>query len=218
MPYVPAVPFYHQYFDFSCGPASLMMALGALKPGYRPNRDEELAIWREATLIEIYGTSRYGLALAAVRRDMRATAVGRPGVCYMDAMGDQRSEVDLDMIAIFQADLRGKALVEGVRELPEDMSMELIEDTLARGGLPIVLTTTALFDPDESDIPHWVLVSAIEGEHLIIENPLGQAGGTRFNREAWEANLGFGGIREGLLVYLKEGHNTSAIAAIEAGR
>jgi len=203
------VPFYHQTFDFSCGPASLMMCLAALRPGYQTSRDEELAIWREATLMEIYGTSRYGLGLAAVRRGLRAVAVGLPGVCYIDAIGELRPEVDYDMMRTFQADLRRKALAGGVEELAEPMSLAHIQEALAQGGLPISLASTALFDPEEGDIPHWVVISDMENESkggtgkVTAQNPLGNEGNTSLIREDWEASMGFGGVLEGLLLYPK---------------
>ena len=195
------VPFYRQTFDFSCGPASLMMCLAALKPGYVPSHDDELAIWREATLMEIYGTSRFGLGLAAVRRGLRAVALGPPEVCYIDAIGHLRPEVDFDMMRTFQADLRTKAQAGGVEEMPEPMTMAHIEEALAGGGLPIALTSTALFDPDEGDIPHWVVISNICDETIVAENPLGEAEGTLLARWEWEAAMGFGGVLEGLLLF-----------------
>lgn len=195
------IPFYHQTFDFSCGPASLMMCLASLKAAYTLSREEELAIWREATLMEIYGTSRYGLGLAAVRRGLRAVVVGPPEVCYIDAIGELRPEVDFDMMHLFRADLRQKALAGGVKERPEPMSMTHIEETLADKGLSISLTTTALFDADEGDIPHWVVISSVDGERVVAENPLGEVGATVLDRKAWEAAMGYAGIFEGLLLY-----------------
>src|SRR5699024_9242392 len=38
------VPYYRQTTDFTCGPASLMMAISALAPHYQPEIDEELQL------------------------------------------------------------------------------------------------------------------------------------------------------------------------------
>lgn len=195
------VPFYKQTFDFSCGPASLMMVLASFKPDYQPNRDEELAIWREATLMEIYGTSRFGLALAAQRRGLRPVVVGEPGRCYVDEIEHLRPEVDFEMMRQFQEDLRQKALSAGIEEVEKSLTLEHIEDCLDRGGFPISLTTTALFDPEEGDIPHWVVLSDIDKDALVAENPLGDEGRTSVGRLVWEAAMGYGEVSEGLLLF-----------------
>ena len=201
LPFKVKVPFYHQQFDFTCGPASLMMCLAALKPGYAPSRDEELAIWREATLMEIYGTSRYGLALAAVRRGLKATVIGPPERCYIDTIGHLRPEVDFEMMKQFQADLRAKALAAGVEELPENLTMGHLEAALAAGGLPIALTSTALFDPAEGDIPHWVVISVLDEGTALAENPLCRTGETWRARAEVEAAPGYGAVSEGVVAY-----------------
>ena len=52
------VPFYRQTTDFTCGPACLLMAMGALQPERQLTRREELRLWREATTI--YMTAGHG--------------------------------------------------------------------------------------------------------------------------------------------------------------
>lgn len=46
-----SVPYYQQTTDFTCGAASLLMAMGALEPARVAQRREELQIWREATTV-----------------------------------------------------------------------------------------------------------------------------------------------------------------------
>lgn len=73
------VPFYRQTTDFTCGPACLLMAMGALQPERQLTRREELRLWREATTIYMTaghgGCQPQGLALAAWRRGFRVKLV-----------------------------------------------------------------------------------------------------------------------------------------------
>jgi len=67
------VPFYRQTQDFTCGPACVMMAMAYFDYGVEMGKDLEIDIWREAHPGEIYGTIRYGLALAAKKRGFGAS-------------------------------------------------------------------------------------------------------------------------------------------------
>jgi hypothetical protein len=46
------VPFYHQQQDFTCGSASLMMAMKYFNPSLEMSVDLEIDIWRESNLVE----------------------------------------------------------------------------------------------------------------------------------------------------------------------
>ena len=71
------IPFYRQVSQFTCGPACLMMAMKFFQPSLNLNRKLEFDIWREANLVESYGTSKEGLALAAARRGFDVYTLGR---------------------------------------------------------------------------------------------------------------------------------------------
>src|SRR5262245_61519993 len=69
------LPYYNQSLDFTCGPASLMMAMRALDRTQPIDRAHELQLWREANTVFMGkghpGSSPYGLALAAWRRGFK---------------------------------------------------------------------------------------------------------------------------------------------------
>ncbi len=44
------IPFYHQHYDFTCGPASLMMAMKYLDNDVHLGKDLEIDLWREGNL------------------------------------------------------------------------------------------------------------------------------------------------------------------------
>ena len=73
------IPFYRQHYDFTCGPAALMMALKYLDDSVRTGTDLEIDIWREANLVAVRGTSRYGLAFSAAVRGFSAGVASNTG-------------------------------------------------------------------------------------------------------------------------------------------
>jgi predicted double-glycine peptidase len=66
------IPFYRQHYDFTCGPASLMMAMKYLGSNVHLSKDSEIDIRREGNMVEVYGTSRYGMAYSAAIRGFGA--------------------------------------------------------------------------------------------------------------------------------------------------
>lgn len=63
------LPYYNQSTDFTCGAASLLMAMRGLDSDIPFDRVHELQIWREANTVFMGaghpGSSPYGIALAA---------------------------------------------------------------------------------------------------------------------------------------------------------
>jgi hypothetical protein len=70
------VEFFAQSLDFTCGPASLMMACTRSTPPTRWIVARELRLWREATLI--YTTSGTVAVVRTVSRSPRAVAASTP--------------------------------------------------------------------------------------------------------------------------------------------
>lgn len=169
------VPFWGQSLDFSCGPACLLMAMAHHDPSIDRSRAHEIDLWREANLVEIGATSRYGLALAAHRRGFQARIVGSvEGISYLEAI---RSKVDLDedMMRLFARDLQRKCReVAEVAEEVRPVTVADIEGALLAGEVPIVLTDTRMFTPEE-EIPHWVVVTGLVGDEVRVHNPLDES-------------------------------------------
>ncbi|MGA8857472.1 MAG: peptidase C39 family protein [Candidatus Bathyarchaeia archaeon] len=70
------IPQYRRATQFACGPVCLMMAMKFFQPDLRLTGELEFDIWREANLVESYGTSKEGLALAAARRGFDVYTLG----------------------------------------------------------------------------------------------------------------------------------------------
>jgi ribosomal-protein-alanine acetyltransferase len=81
------VPYYPQTTDFTCGPACLLMAMGACSRRAVLERREELQIWREATTVFMTsghgGCSPQGLALAPGDEDFGCVCNSAwPALCF----------------------------------------------------------------------------------------------------------------------------------------
>jgi ribosomal protein S18 acetylase RimI-like enzyme len=165
------VPYYPQSLDFTCGPAALMMAMRHHGYPVPLERWLELAVWREATTIFMLaghgGCSAHGLAVAALRRGFRATVVTRDAeVPFLDSV---RTADKKDVMRIahetFERDLRALA---GQVELRDVTDRDVVV-ALKRGAVPLVLLSGyRLFD---EKVPHWVVMTGFDAEHLYLHDP-----------------------------------------------
>lgn len=165
------VPYIHQTTDFTCGPASLMMAMAALEPGSVPDPDEELRIWREATTIFMTaghgGCGPHGLALAAHRRGFRVRiCVSEDGPLFLDTVRVLAKKQVLERVhAMLMADLGDAGLAaEITASTPEDL-----EQALNDGWIPLLLVSSYRFNDEKA--PHWVVVTGIDDHFILVHDP-----------------------------------------------
>jgi hypothetical protein len=165
------VPHYRQRFDFSCGPACLMIAMKFFDNRMKLNRELELDIWREAHLIEIWGTSRYGLALSAHRRGFPTRIVSNADdMGYAGTIKNSEYKIDKKWLRHFFEDLKRKCSKAKIEEKIIDFDVDEIRKVLDDGAIPIILVS-AEFLSDEK-IPHWIVVKGYDKKHFYIDNPL----------------------------------------------
>lgn len=171
------MPFYQQTHDFTCGPASLMMVVSYFKPDLPLTKDTEIDIWREATLFETRGTCRFGLALSAWRRgvDVR-TVCNVDDIVYRDRIVERYEDLDQRSLDQRFNDLRTKAREAGIEELRDQVTVDTIRDSLEKGEVPMIMCSTAMFL--DEDIPHWIVVTGLEGDMVHVNNPLSDASET----------------------------------------
>ncbi|HWG91493.1 MAG TPA: peptidase C39 family protein [Candidatus Thermoplasmatota archaeon] len=166
------IPFYEQTLDFTCGPSCLLMALGRYDPKLPLTQAHEVSIWREATLVEVGATSRYGLALAAWRRGHRARIVANvDGIAFRRRIMMKFPEIDHKFMEFLWADLRQKCRDAGIPEERRDVTPEDLDRVLDAGEVGIVLTDTSKFGDDEA-YAHWIVLSGREGDEYLFANPL----------------------------------------------
>ncbi|WP_107850338.1 GNAT family N-acetyltransferase/peptidase C39 family protein [Oceanimonas marisflavi] len=166
-----AVPYYRQTTEFTCGPASLMMALSALDARHRTEPDEELQLWREATTIFMTqghgGCGPHGLALAAHRRGFAVELVlNQDGPLFISSVRSPEKKQVLERVhRQFLANLARADIVPRY----EHFTLAQLEQGLNEGRLPLVLIST--YHLDGRKAPHWVLVCAMDREFVYIHDP-----------------------------------------------
>ncbi|MDX1810874.1 MAG: GNAT family N-acetyltransferase/peptidase C39 family protein [Gammaproteobacteria bacterium] len=164
-------PYYQQTMDFTCGPASLMMALKTLDKDYKMNRREELQIWREATTIFMMaghgGCSPYGLALSAWNRGFQVTLyVNQADTPFLDGVrGEEKKSVVKLVHESFLKQIKTTDIKVKVHDLTAD-ELGKILDT----GVPI-LALISTWQLNRNKIPHWVFVSAADEKFVYINDP-----------------------------------------------
>ncbi len=166
-----AVPWYQQTTAFTCGPASLMMAMATIDPEITPDQELELDIWREATTI--YMTSGHGgchpigLALAARRRGFTAEVfINQTGPLFLEGV---RSVEKKKLLTLVHQQFVEQAYEQGIDVHHADVSQQDIEHYINQGAVVVVLISS--YRLDRKKAPHWVTVTAIDNECLYVNDP-----------------------------------------------
>ncbi len=165
------IPYYEQTLDFTCGSASLMMAMRALDPSLELDRKLEMRLWREATTIFMTaghgGCGPFGLALAAARRGFGVElCVDGPGVHLIDSV---RSEEKKEVIRLVQEDMEEEAASLGLPVHYGALSLQELQEKFDAGGVPIVLISSWLIY--EEKFPHWVVVTGFDDYFVYAHDP-----------------------------------------------
>ncbi|MDH5516572.1 MAG: GNAT family N-acetyltransferase/peptidase C39 family protein [Gammaproteobacteria bacterium] len=165
------VPYYQQTTDFTCGPASLIMAMQALDNSIKPNRTMELQLWREATTIFMTsghgGCSPPGLALAAWRREFQVELwLNSRDPLFLDGV---RSEAKKEVMSLVHEDFMQQVGEADIKVHYETIGIAQLEQALKEGGVALVLISSYSFT--RSKAPHWVVVSGIDDTFVYIHDP-----------------------------------------------
>lgn len=165
------IPYYAQTLDFTCGSASLMMALKYFKPLLETSRTLEMRIWKEATLIFMMsgpsGTDPYGLGLATVNRGFQCRVLISMDTTPM--LRSVRTPKKREVMKIVHGDMKKQAKASGVSATVCDYGVEEIISALFRGSIPIALISTYRLTGDQ--VPHWVVVTGVDKDNVYIHDP-----------------------------------------------
>lgn len=165
------LPYYPQTTDFTCGPASLLMAAKQINPEQPVSKIEEFNIWREATTIFMTtghgGTSPYGLALAAHRRGYRARLwLSDEEAPFLDTV---RSPKKKQIIELIHQDFAQQAQSLNVPVEPFPKDIEAIRAAMEAGEQIILLIST--YRMNRSKGPHWVWLVNIDDDYAYFNDP-----------------------------------------------
>lgn len=167
----PEVPYYPQTTDFTCGPASLIMAMASVDHGQTMTTLEELRIWREATTIFMLaghgGCGPHGLALAAWHRGFEATAyISQEGPLFRDTVRNEDKKKVLELV--HEGFLRDIGQT-GIDLHHDPLTLDEIERRLRAGQVPVILISS--WQLNRSRIPHWVTVCAVDDQFVYLHDP-----------------------------------------------
>jgi ribosomal protein S18 acetylase RimI-like enzyme len=166
-----SVHWLRQTTPFTCGPASLMMAMHGLNRAYQPSQEEELSLWREATTIFMTsgpgGCHPIGLALAAKRRQFAVEVwVNQTGALFIDGV---RSEEKKRVIELVDNCFKHDAKQQGIKIHYANISQSDLISAFKAGAIPLILIST--FQMDRKKAPHWVVMSGFDDDCLYMHDP-----------------------------------------------
>ena len=152
-------------------------------------------IWRESNLVESYGTSKEGLAVAAARRGFSAYTMGISRKhSFIDEISHEIPSIDWDVLELLYRDIRTKFRAMGLSNVNHPIKLQTLKALLTKSHIPLFLTSTSLFGGKE-DLPHWVVLTGYSGDALYVNNPLAKGPNTRVEQGRLERNLGYRGIQ-----------------------
>ena len=209
------IPYYEQTTDFTCGPASLMMAMQALDKESKADRSLELQLWREATTIYMTsghgGCSPLGLALAAWHRGFRVELYINSHVpLFLDGV---RSEEKKAVMALVHQDFMEQIANTDIDVNYSNITMAELEEKFHHGGIPLVLISSYSYTRDKA--PHWVVMAGIDDTFVYIHDPDEDVDTYRSQtdniylpiaRQTFDKSFRFGrtGLRTSVIIYKKE--------------
>jgi len=166
-----SVPYYAQSLDYTCGPASMMMAFKHFLPDLHLNFTLELLIWKEATSIYMTsglgGCDPLGLALAARRRGFLTRVIlSKNQTPFFSSV---RKEFKRKVIRIVHEDFLDKTEALGVPVQYFDFPFEEIMAGIHRGWVPVVLISTYRLTGEKA--PHYVAITGFDGKFVYFNDP-----------------------------------------------
>ncbi len=170
-PELARVPYYQQTLDFTCGPASLMMAMKTIQPELELDRKLELRIWRESTTVFMTsghgGCGPYGLALSAYHRGFDVEIfVNDDSALFITSVRDPEKRVVMQVVQEdFVDELRGLP----VKILYGALSVADLQAQIEEGGIPVVLISS--YRIYQEKFPHWVVVTGYDERSFYVHDP-----------------------------------------------
>lgn len=164
-------PYYAQTTEFSCGPASLMMAMSKLKPSLELSQTREFDIWRTATTIFMTsghgGSHPLGLAIAATQNGFKVHVYlnKQPPVFLAGVRNEHKKSV----LSKVENDFVAQAKQAKVKVSYQDYHSDTITEALKKGASVLCLISSYQFDGFKG--PHWVAVTHIDDNYMYIHDP-----------------------------------------------
>jgi len=187
----PRTDYYEQSTPFTCGPASLMMAMKRLEPQRSMNRTEELRIWRESTTVYMTsghgGCSPHGLALSAWQRGFDVSLYVTPAnTPFVDSVRDPQKK---SVIELVHEDYRQQIQTTSIELINSELELSRLIGHLQRGAVAVTLISTWRLNRNKA--PHWVVIGSADERHVYISDP-------DFDRDPWHSETDYIDVPVGL--------------------
>nr|WP_321349625.1 peptidase C39 family protein [uncultured Methanoregula sp.] len=168
------VPFFRQHYGYTCGPASLMMAMKYWCRDIRLGKYLEIDLWREGTLAAVPGTSRFGLAYSAAARGFSVRVTSNTGgLDFVENLDPPPEDLEMQWIREQFSERRARCRKSGVRERHTTITAATIRESLFSNHVPLIVINSLFFCNE--DIPHWIVVTGIDDKFLYFNNPIDAA-------------------------------------------
>lgn len=165
------IPYYEQKTKFTCGPASLLMAMKAFDSSIKLNIENELQIWREATTIFMTsghgGCGPHGLALSAKSRGFKVELyLNSKTSLFVEGVRDIKKK---EIIQTVQKQFEKELKETDVKIYYDKYSFASVQEILEAGGVPLVLISA--YRLTETKAPHWIVITGIEKDFIYFHDP-----------------------------------------------
>jgi len=170
-PDIARVPYYRQTLDFTCGPASLLMAMHSLDKHLPFHRQMEIQLWRESTTVFMTsghgGCGPHGLALAAWHRGFAVEMyLSEEGALFIDSVrNDEKKEV----MALVQEQFEQEVAKAGISVHYRKLNLDEMRSAFEHGGIPVVLISSYRIYKEK--FPHWVVVTGFDERYIYVHDP-----------------------------------------------
>lgn len=180
----PRTDYYEQSTPFTCGPASLMMAMKRLDTTRDMTRTEELRIWRESTTIYMTsghgGCSPHGLALSAWQRGFDVSLYVTPAnTPFIDSV---RAPEKKSVIELVHTDYLNQIQESGIELINAELEMSQLLNRLQQGEVAVTLISTWRLNRNKA--PHWVVIGSADSRYVYISDP-------DFDRDPWHSETDY---------------------------
>ncbi|MCW8828810.1 MAG: GNAT family N-acetyltransferase/peptidase C39 family protein [Gammaproteobacteria bacterium] len=215
-PAIARVPYYRQTLDFTCGPASLLMAMHSLAPDIALQRTLEIQLWRESTTVFMTsghgGCGPHGMALAAWHRGFAVEMfLSEAGALFIDSV---RSEEKKEVMTLVQQQFAQEVAEVGIPVHYRQLTLEEMRKGFDRGGIPLVLISSWRIYREK--FPHWVVVTGFDERYVYVHDPYvdeekGKSETDCMNMPILQkdfarmARYGRSGLRAALIIYNRNG-------------
>ena len=169
------VPLFTQTSDFSCGSACVGMVLKYFNFVSELNRDLEYELWRETNAVEMKGAGRYGVCAPLSVRGLHPHIItDNPELglierakTYIKANGGNEGYL------LFFHDMQKRVCaMNGTTQEVRKPTLQDIREAVQSDRVCIALVSTIIFEEEDEDIPHWILITGEDNGILTVNNPI----------------------------------------------